>query len=144
MTDLGSFDGSTGSFSAGAGSSINALGEVVGGSDFLGISHGFLDVGGWMFDLGTLGGIYTGSAATSINASGVAFGGSFSESDSYAPSHAWIWTPTSPGGTSGQMSDLNALIPPVPAGSSMARMPSMTPGRSPGGVRSMGSNTRSC
>ena len=115
MTNLGALALSPGSVSGG--SAINALGEVVGSSDVLTATSVFLatatlETGGRMYDLGTLGGLYLESEASGINASGVVVGDSnndYGVGNGY--SLAWIWTPTSPNGTSGQMTDLNSLIP---------------------------------
>ncbi len=109
MTNLGALDPSVGSHSGAE--DINALGEVVGASDDLGLPHAFLDEGGTMYDLGTLSATYSSTIASSINASGVVVGNAFVMSASYANDHAWIWVPTAPNGTTGQMTDLNSLIP---------------------------------
>jgi hypothetical protein len=61
-----------------------------------------------MYNLGTLGGDYVESEASGLNASGVVVGDS---NNGYDASLAWVWVPTSPNGTSGQMTDLNGLIP---------------------------------
>jgi probable HAF family extracellular repeat protein len=110
MKNLGTLDPTAGpSFSVGAGTSINAVGEVVGVSDDLEIPNAFLYSGGQIYDLGILGGIYNASQASSINDSGVVVGSAAVESGSN--NRAWIWVPTSQNGTRGQMTDLNNLIP---------------------------------
>ncbi len=109
MKNLGALDTTPGQFSSGF--AINALGEVVGVSDVLSLPHSFLYQGGKMYDLGTFGGVYNGSQALSINASGVVTGTAFDESSSFVAQRAWIWIPTSSNGTSGQLTDLNTLIP---------------------------------
>jgi probable HAF family extracellular repeat protein len=58
-----------------------------------------------MYDLGTLGG--TESFGGSINASGQVAG--FSYTTGHAAYHAYLWTPTTPNGTSGTMQDLATL-----------------------------------
>jgi probable HAF family extracellular repeat protein len=111
MTNLGALALSPGSVSGG--SALNALDEVVGSSDVLLptsvlLETAILETGGRMYNLGTLGGNYVESEASGINASGVVVGDS---NTGYGQTLAWIWSPTSPNGTSGHMTDLNALIP---------------------------------
>jgi probable HAF family extracellular repeat protein len=111
MTNLSALSPSLVYFSSST--AINALGEVVGREQdatggYAGLVTATLETGGGMYSLGTLGGIYVESEASSINASGVVVGDS---NNGYGASLAWVWVPTSPNGTSGQMSDLNGLIP---------------------------------
>jgi len=116
MRDLGTLDGRPG-YPSGA-SAINASGQVVGqtasyaaGGNF----RGFLYNAGTMYDLGTLtalGGPDTPSAALGINASGAVIGFAGNLNDPLSTTtRAWIWSPTQPNGTNGQMTDLNSLIP---------------------------------
>jgi probable HAF family extracellular repeat protein len=109
MHELGSLGGSV-SF----GWDINASGQVTGNSDTTDDeeTHAFLwnpmtpnGVSGMMHDLGTLGG--TSSDGGGINASGQVAGSSLIEGDEF--DHAFLWTPTTPGGTSGSMLDLGTL-----------------------------------
>jgi len=109
MHDLGSLGGSV-SF----GWDINASGQVTGNSDTSGdeATHAFLwkpttpnGVTGTMHDLGSLGG--TWSDGGGINDSGQVAGSSLTEGDEF--DHAFLWTPTTPGGTSGTMLDLGTL-----------------------------------
>jgi probable HAF family extracellular repeat protein len=116
IIDLGTLDGAPGFPSAGV--AVNASGEVVGWTADAaagGNDHGFLYSGGKMYDLGTLtsvGGSYTPSEAHGINTPGTVVGYAGDPNNAGAStSRAWIWTPTSPGGTSGQLTDLNGLIP---------------------------------
>jgi probable HAF family extracellular repeat protein len=109
MTNLADF--SSGLMSAG--SALNALDEVVGSLYVLlptstQVETAFLEIGGRMYNLGTLWGNYVESEASGINASGVVVGDS---NTGYGQSLAWIWSPTSPNGMSGRMTDLNSLIP---------------------------------
>ncbi len=109
VTDLGTLGG-TESF----GSSLNASGQVTGAS------HPFYDeqidsflwtpttpngASGAMTDLGTLGG--TQSFGNGLNASGQVAGESFTAND--ATTHAFLWKPTTPGGTTGTTHDLGTL-----------------------------------
>ena len=110
MKDLGALDPSPG-YSSFA-TAVNALGEVAGFSNVnngVGTPDAFLYTGGTMYDLGTLGGVYTESVATSINSSGDVLG--YSQDSLGLTRHAVLWIPTSPNAASGQMTDLNSLIP---------------------------------
>ena len=94
-------------------SAINAVDDVVGwaqdvSGSYAGLVVATLETGGRMYDLGTLGGIYVRSEGSGINTSGVVVGDS---NNGYGQSLAFVWSPTSPNGTSGQMTDLNSLIP---------------------------------
>jgi probable HAF family extracellular repeat protein len=114
MQDLGTLDGVPG-FPSGA-SAVNVTGQVVGwtaSSSALGNNRAFLSRGGTMYDLGTItsvGGPYTPSQANGINTSGKVVG-SAGYDPTLSNSRAWIWIPTQPNGTSGQITDLNSLIP---------------------------------
>jgi probable HAF family extracellular repeat protein len=104
MIDLGTIPGTTSSYAAG----INDSGEVVGRSQSNGTSLGlylaaFLYSGGHMIDLGHLGG--SGAAGTSVAVGINSYGQVVGESDS-AP---FLWTPTTPHGTTGTMIDLGSL-----------------------------------
>ena len=110
MHDLGSLGGP---FTIGW--DINTSGQVTGTSDTTeqrSPTHAFLwkptmsnGVSGTMHDLGTLGG--TWSDGSGINDSGQVAGSSQTTDD--AAVHAFLWTPTTPGGTSGTMLDLGTL-----------------------------------
>jgi probable HAF family extracellular repeat protein len=109
MHDLGSLGGSI-SF----GWDVNASGQVTGNSDTTGdqATHAFLwkpttpnGVTGTMHDLGTLGGSWSDGGG--INDSGQVAGSSLIEGDEF--DHAFLWTPTTPGGASGTMLDLGTL-----------------------------------
>src|SRR5947209_3892291 len=106
MRSLGELDPSPGAGSSGR--SINAIGETAGTSAYLGLPYAALFAGGSVYNLGTLGGTDNASSASSINASGVVVGTAFDESGTTTADRAWIWAPTSPNGTSGQMIDLNS------------------------------------
>jgi probable HAF family extracellular repeat protein len=82
---------------------INDSGEVVGTVG----SAAFLYSGGKMIDLGSLPGSGGSIGADAINTSGQVVGSSGMSS---GLSHAFLWTPTTPNGTSGTMVDLNTLI----------------------------------
>jgi len=109
VTDLGTLGG-TESF----GSGLNASGQVAGASYTTGDAayHTFLwtpttpnGASGTKTDLGTIGG--THSFGNGLNASGQVAGESFTSGDS--ATHAFLWKPTMPGGTSGTMHDLLTL-----------------------------------
>jgi probable HAF family extracellular repeat protein len=86
--------------------SINSFGEVVGFSTLPGntVQHAFLWQNGIMTDLGTFGGIF--SFATAINDAGQVVG---MAQTANGHSHAFLWTPKTPYGTSGSMKDLGTL-----------------------------------
>jgi probable HAF family extracellular repeat protein len=96
------------------GSAVNASGQVSGSSLTTGNAayHSFLwkpstpnGTSGTMHDLLTLGG--TESFGGSINSSGQVAG--FSNTTGNAAYHAYLWTPSTPNGTSGTMLDLSTL-----------------------------------
>jgi len=96
------------------GNGINANGQIAGGSDLTGddASHAFMwkpttpgGASGTMHDLGTLGGTF--SFAWDINASGQVTGDADTTDDD--ANHAFLWTPTVPGGATGTMHDLGTL-----------------------------------
>src|SRR4051812_30425057 len=108
-TDLGTLGGSQ-SF----GNALNATGQVTGESATTGnaADHAFLwkpatpgGATGTMYNLGTLGG--TNSHGYSLNATGQVTGDSDLTGD--ATSHAFLWKPATPNGTSGTMNDLGSL-----------------------------------
>src|SRR4051795_4058184 len=108
-TDLGTLGGSQ-SF----GNALNASGQVTGESATIGnaADHAFLwkpatpgGATGTMYNLGTLGG--TNSHGYSLNATGQVTGDSDLTGD--ATSHAFLWKPATPNGTSGTMNDLGSL-----------------------------------
>ena len=109
MHDLGSLGGTESD-----GGAINASGQVSGSSLTTGDAayHAFLwkpstpnGTSGTMHDLLTLGG--TESFGGTINANGQVAGFSYTTGD--AAYHAYLWTPTTPNGTSGTMQDLTTL-----------------------------------
>jgi probable HAF family extracellular repeat protein len=85
---------------------INGVGEVVGTSK----TNAILWSGGKSINLGTLGGTGYPSDALGINAGGQVVGYA-PTNDSYQTQHAFLWTPSSPDGTSGTMKDLGTLDP---------------------------------
>ena len=108
-TDLGTLGG-TQSF----GNGINASGQVTGESSTTGdaADHAFLwkpttpgGASGTMYNLETLGG--TNSYGYGINATGQVTGASDTTGD--AATHAFLWKPSTPNGTSGTMYDLGSL-----------------------------------
>jgi probable HAF family extracellular repeat protein len=113
MKDLGALGGTSSKLNSASG--INDAGQVT-GTAWLGgdtIYHAFLWTPGGsngvpsnpqMLDLGTLGG--NGSGGRAINASGQVVGQSDTSKGEY---HAFRWTPTSPNGTTGTMTDLGVL-----------------------------------
>jgi probable HAF family extracellular repeat protein len=109
ITDLGTLGG-TESF----GSGLNAGGQVAGASYTTGGAayHSFLwkpatpnGASGTKTDLGTLGG--SQSFGNGLNASGQVVGESSTTGDT--ADHAFLWKPSTPGGTSGTMYDLGTL-----------------------------------
>jgi probable HAF family extracellular repeat protein len=111
--DLGTLG--TGEFSLGFG--INDSGQVTGYSDTTAdgnAGHAFLwkpttpgGVSGTMHDLGTLGGTF--STGVAINGSGQVIGNSDTTVGNSDLDHAFVWTPTTPNGTSGDITDLGTL-----------------------------------
>lgn len=112
MVDLGDLPGGDVSSRANA---INSYGQVVGqGSSPA--THAFLwtpttanETMGSMIDLGDLPGGTDTSVALAINSLGQVVGRS---SSSFEES-AFLWTPTTPNGTSGSLVDLNAMLDPI-------------------------------
>jgi probable HAF family extracellular repeat protein len=109
MYDLGTLGGTESN-----GSAINASGQVSGSSlknedsayrAFLWKPTTPNGTSGTMYDLGTLGG--TESFGGAIDANGQVAG--FSYKTGNADYHAFLWTPTTPNGTSGTMLDLGTL-----------------------------------
>ncbi len=106
--DLGTLGGTNGAADA-----INTYGEVVGYSyNAFGVPRAFLwspttpnGTSGTMQDLGTLGGFY-GGTAYGINSSGQVTGTADAGAEDY---HAFLWSPTTPNGTTGTMQDLGTL-----------------------------------
>jgi probable HAF family extracellular repeat protein len=89
------------------GMAINASGQVAG--SYGGGPQAFLYSGGTRYDLGTIAEVGGTSEARGINVSGVVVGFTFGEAPEV--DHAWVWIPSQPNGTSGQLTDLNSLIP---------------------------------
>ena len=89
---------------------VNDTGQIVGWShwstspDHANEPHAFLWSAGQMVDLGTLGG--PDSIASAISADGKVVGWSTRADGS---THAFLWTPHSANGTSGEMQDLGSL-----------------------------------
>jgi probable HAF family extracellular repeat protein len=109
MFNLGSLGGTESN-----GGAINASGQISGSSLTNGDAayHAFVwkpttpnGTSGAMHDLGTLGG--TESFGGTINASGQVAGFSYTTGD--VAYHAYLWTPTTPNGTSGTMQNLATL-----------------------------------
>jgi probable HAF family extracellular repeat protein len=109
LTNLGTLGG-TQSF----GNGLNASGQVAGESFTTSdaATHAFLwkpttpgGASGTMYNLGTLGG--TNSYAYGINATGQVTGASDRTGDS--KTHAFLWKPSTPNGTSGTMFNLGSL-----------------------------------
>lgn len=90
------------------GMAVNATGQVV-GSYGGGGPQAFLYTGGAMYNLGTIDAVGGTSEARGINASGLVVG--YTIGDAPEVDHAWVWVPSQPNGTSGQLTDLNSLIP---------------------------------
>jgi probable HAF family extracellular repeat protein len=87
---------------------INNHGQVVGESSTAsGSEHPFLWQNGTMTDLGTLPG-YPFGGASRINDSGQV-AGTVSLNGSSSGEHAFVWTPTTPNGTTGVMKDLGTF-----------------------------------
>jgi probable HAF family extracellular repeat protein len=86
---------------------INDSGQVTGSSYYPGggtATHAMLYSGGTMYDIGTLAGATTG-IALAINASGTIAGAS----QVSGVNHGFLWTPTTPNGTTGSMIDIGSL-----------------------------------
>jgi probable HAF family extracellular repeat protein len=104
MANLGDLDGGSSYSEAWT---INDSSEVAGFSSTSLNTHAFVYSGGTMYDLGTLSGNSADfSEAFGINSSGqvVGDGPNANEDD-----HAFLWTPTTPNGTSGSFVDLGTL-----------------------------------
>lgn len=85
---------------------INDQGQVVGNAnDFPGFDRAFLYMNGTMTDLGTLGG--NNATAFAINSKGQVVGEAEVFNDSCR--RAFLWTPTSPNGTTGTMINLGVV-----------------------------------
>jgi hypothetical protein len=109
MRDLGTLTGTPGYPSAGI--AINDLGQVAGNSNLTAV----LWSGGRIYPLGTIatvGGPNTPSEALGLNAAGAIVGFAGDPNDPSSPnSRAWIWVPTTANAATGQITDLNTLIP---------------------------------
>lgn len=105
MTDLGTLGGGQLAFANASG--VNDFGQVTGSSQIADHqpSHPFLWQSGKMYDLGSLGG-YAGGRG--INSYGQVVGGSGTPS---GDTHALLWTPNRPNGTSGNLMDLHVFAP---------------------------------
>jgi probable HAF family extracellular repeat protein len=104
MADLGTLGG-TQSFATGVNDSGQIVGSSGGGSIAV-ASAAFLYSGGKMIDLGSLGGsgVQDDSQANAINNLGQVVGASYT-----GTTDAFLWTPSTPNGTSGTMIDLGSL-----------------------------------
>jgi probable HAF family extracellular repeat protein len=111
MIDLGTLPGHSSSYAEG----INAAGQIAGASiDAAGKHHAFLwtpnthnGTTGAMIDLGTLPAGTGESRASDINTAGQVVG--LTPAINNPNGHAFLWTPTTPNGTSGSMIDLGDL-----------------------------------
>ena len=84
---------------------INGSGQVVGYSTLAdGTYRAFLYSNGRLYNIGTLGAAY--GVGYGINASGQVVGSSYTKANL---DHAFLWTPSTPNGTSGKMIDLGTL-----------------------------------
>lgn len=106
-TDLGTLGGTAGGGTDSEAAASNDAGQIVGDAYTAdGSDDAFLWQGGQMTDLGSPGGGL--SRSYGINSHGQVVGVSYTASIPPVQ-HAFLWTPTSPNGTTGTMEDLGAL-----------------------------------
>jgi len=112
VTDLGDLPtGHNDTFTYG----INGYGQIAGQSNVAGKARAFLwtpnspnGAVGAFLDLGDLPGTFNQSTAKAINARGQVTGASIKSAAPFG-AHAFVWSPTTPNGTSGSMVDIGDL-----------------------------------